>query len=177
MARDVIHPMFHHVTLTTTRLPEMIDFYAVLVGAEVIHRDAVGAWLTNDRANQRIALLAAPHVAGEPAHERHTGLHHTAYEYASLDELNASYLHLKDAGIEPAFCVDHGMTLSYYYAHPDGNYVELQIDAFGDWAWSKAWMKNSRSSRPTRSASSWTPRRSPPTMPPPSRSRLCTPRR
>jgi len=25
------------------------------------------------------------------------------------------------------------MTLSYYYKDPDGNYVELQCDAFGDW--------------------------------------------
>ena len=30
------------------------------------------------------------------------------------------------------------MALSYYYAHPDGNHVELQMDALGDWAWSKA---------------------------------------
>jgi hypothetical protein len=35
------------------------------------------------------------------------------------------------------------MTLSNYHADPDGNYVELQMDAFGDWAWSKAWMNNS----------------------------------
>ena len=31
MARDVIHPTFHHVTLKTTRLQRMIDFYAVVV--------------------------------------------------------------------------------------------------------------------------------------------------
>jgi catechol 2,3-dioxygenase-like lactoylglutathione lyase family enzyme len=27
MTGDVIHPTFHHVTLKTTRLQEMIDFY------------------------------------------------------------------------------------------------------------------------------------------------------
>jgi catechol 2,3-dioxygenase len=143
MTGDVIHPTFHHVTLKTTRLHEMIDFYAILVGAEVIHQDPLGAWLTNDRANHRIALLAFPHCAEDPDKERHTGLHHTAYEHASFADLNGTYLRLEDAGIEPAFCLDHGMTLSYYYADPDGNYVELQMDAFGDWAWSKAWMKNS----------------------------------
>jgi catechol 2,3-dioxygenase len=46
--------------------------------------------------------------------------------------------------IQPRF---HGVTLSYYYADPDGNHVELQMDAFGDWAWSKAWMKNSKEFR------------------------------
>jgi catechol-2,3-dioxygenase len=143
MTTAVIHPKFHHVNLKTTRLQEMIDFYSVLVGAEVIHQDAVGAWLSNDAANHRIALLAFPDFADDPDKERHTGLHHTAYEYAEFDELNATYLRLKDAGIEPAFCLDHGMTFSYYYSDPDGNYVELQIDCFGDWVASKAWMQDS----------------------------------
>ncbi len=35
------------------------------------------------------------------------------------------------------------MTLSYYYKDPDGNHVELQTDAFGDWAASKQWMRTS----------------------------------
>jgi catechol-2,3-dioxygenase len=60
-----------------------------------------------------------------------------------LEDLNASYLRLKKAGIVPHFCLDHGMTLSYYYRDPDGNHVELQIDNFGDWAKSSAWMHDS----------------------------------
>ena len=55
-------------------------------------------------------------------------MHHSAFEYASFDELNASYLRLREAGIEPGLCLDHGMTFSYYYADPDGNHVELQVD-------------------------------------------------
>jgi hypothetical protein len=35
------------------------------------------------------------------------------------------------------------MTLSYYYKDPDGNHVELQVDAFGDWDASKEWMHTS----------------------------------
>src|SRR5581483_6784434 len=58
-----------------------------------------------------------------------------------FDELNSSYLRLKEAGITPALCLDHGMTFSYYYADPDGNNVELQVDNFGDWATSKEWMQ------------------------------------
>jgi catechol 2,3-dioxygenase len=48
--------------------------------------------------------------------------------------LNDSYLRLRDAGIEPDICIDHGMTLSSYYSDPDGNRVELQVDNFGGWA-------------------------------------------
>ena len=139
----VIHPKFHHLNLKTTRLQEMIDFYATIVGAEVIFRDDVGAWLSNDRANHRIALLAFPGFSDDPQKETHTGLHHSAFEYESFDQLNASYLRLKEAGVEPEFCIDHGMTFSYYYADPDSNRVELQIDNFGDWSKSTEWMRTS----------------------------------
>ena len=139
----VIHPKFHHVNLKTTRLQEMIDFYRTLVGAEVIHQFEGGAWLTNDAANHRIALLAFPNFVDDPDKETRTGMHHSAFEYASFEELNSSYLRLKEQEITPALCLDHGMTLSYYYADPDGNHVELQVDCFGDWARSKDWMRNS----------------------------------
>ena len=139
----VIHPKFHHFNLKTTRLQEMIDFYAVLVGAEVNFQDDVGAWLSNDAANHRIALLAFPGFTDDSEKETRTGLHHTAFEYAEFDELNASYLRLREAGIEPAFCIDHGMTFSYYYSDPDGNHVELQVDNFGDWTESTEWMRTS----------------------------------
>ena len=139
----VIHPKFHHFNLKTTRLQEMIDYYATLVGAEVTYQFEGGAWLTNDEANHRIALLAFPNFVDDPEKETRTGMHHSAFEYASFDELNSSYLRLKEEGITPALCLDHGMTLSYYYADPDGNHVEMQVDCFGDWAKSKDWMRNS----------------------------------
>jgi 2-polyprenyl-6-methoxyphenol hydroxylase-like FAD-dependent oxidoreductase/catechol 2,3-dioxygenase-like lactoylglutathione lyase family enzyme len=140
---ETIAPRFHHFNLKTTRLQEMIDFYGTLVGAEVIHQDAVGAWLSNDEANHRIALLAFPNFVDDREKETRTGMHHSAFEYASFEDLNASYLRLKEAGITPALCLDHGMTLSYYYADPDGNNVELQVDCFGEWAKSKEWMRSS----------------------------------
>ena len=140
---SVIHPKFHHVNLKTTRLQEMIDFYRTLVGAEVIHQFEGGAWLSNDGANHRVALLAFPTFADDPDKDTRTGMHHSAFEYGSFEELNSSYLRLKDEEITPALCLDHGMTLSYYYADPDGNHVELQVDCFGDWKKSTQWMRNS----------------------------------
>jgi 2-polyprenyl-6-methoxyphenol hydroxylase-like FAD-dependent oxidoreductase/catechol 2,3-dioxygenase-like lactoylglutathione lyase family enzyme len=139
----LIHPTFHHVNLKTTRLQEMIDFYRTLVGAEVTHQFEGGAWLSNDGANHRVALLAFPNFVDDPDKDTRTGMHHSAFEYASFEDLNSSYLRLRDAGITPALCLDHGMTLSYYYADPDGNHVEMQVDCFGDWEKSKEWMKTS----------------------------------
>lgn len=140
---QVIHPKFHHVNLKTTRLQEMIDWYAAVVGAEVIHQYELGAWVSNDAANHRIALLAFPGFVDDPERETRTGLHHTAFEYDDFADLNASYLRLRETGIEPEFCLDHGMTFSYYYRDPDGNRLELQVDNFGDWAKSSEWMRHS----------------------------------
>ncbi len=138
-----IRPRFHHFNLKTTRLQELIDWYSVVVGAEVTFQDATGAWLTNDAANHRIALLAFPGFVDDPDKDTHTGMHHSAFEYERFEDLNASYLRLRERGIEPDICIDHGMTLSYYYKDPDGNHVELQVDAFGDWEASREWMRTS----------------------------------
>jgi catechol 2,3-dioxygenase len=139
----MIKPAFHHVNLKTTRLQAMIDWYTSVVGMTVTHQAPVGAWLTNDAANHRLALLALPGYADDPDKERHTGLHHTAFEYASLADLYDSYGRLQSLGISPAICLDHGMTTSMYYADPDKNLVELQADNFGDWSKSKDWMATS----------------------------------
>jgi catechol 2,3-dioxygenase len=139
----VIRPTFHHVNLKTARLQEMIDWYSAVVGTEVLFRFPMGAWASNDAANHRIALTAFPNFVDDPEKDTRTGLHHTAFEYAGFDELNATYLRLKAAGIVPDFCLDHGMTFSYYYRDPDGNHVELQVDNFGDWAQSSAYVRDS----------------------------------
>ena len=54
----MIKPVLHHVNLKTTRLQEMIDWYGRVTGMEVQHRAPVGAWLTNDAANHRLALIS-----------------------------------------------------------------------------------------------------------------------
>jgi catechol 2,3-dioxygenase len=143
----VIKPGLHHVTIKTTRLQEMIDWYATVVGAKVNFRFPGGAWMSNDRANHRIAFLAMPGLVEHPEKFGHAGLHHTAFEYENFDDLMSSYARLKKQGIEPQVCLDHGLTTSLYYADPDRNLVELQIDNFSDWDKSTEWMRTSEEFR------------------------------
>jgi catechol-2,3-dioxygenase len=140
---NVVSPVLHHVNLKTTQLQAMIDWYTAVVGSKVTFQFPAGAWLTNDAANHRIALLALPGYADDPNKDRHTGLHHTAFEYQSFGELMNSYDRLRDQGIRPEMCLDHGMTVSIYYRDPDRNMVELQADVFGSWEKSKGWMQTS----------------------------------
>ena len=139
----VIRPKFHHLNLKTTRLQEMIDFYRVLVGAEVVHQDEIGAWLSNDDANHRIALLASPAVVDHPDRVVHSGMHHMAFEYGSMEDLLESWARLRELDIRPHMVLDHGMTMSFYFVDPDGNSLELQYDEFGDWSKSKEFMRSS----------------------------------
>src|SRR5262245_10315507 len=121
-------PTLHHVNLKTRRLQEMIAWYGTVVGMQPSHVYPVGAWLTNDGANHRLALLAPPQVTDDPDKLTHAGMHHLAFEYPSVDDLLGTYVRLKAEGIQPHACLDHGMTTSFYYADPDGNSVELQYD-------------------------------------------------
>lgn len=137
----MIRPKLHHVTFKTSRLDEMVDWYALVTGARVNFRNDVAAWTTNDEANHRIAFLAVPGLSDDGDKVRHNGVHHTAFEYAGFADLMASFDRLRQAGVRPAFCLDHGLTISLYYCDPEGNYVELQSDCFGDWAASSDYMR------------------------------------
>jgi len=140
---DVRFAKFHHVNFFTTRLEEMRDWYHAVLGAEVTFEFPMGCWMTNDEANHRIAPTAIPGLVDDPDKRIHTRLHHHAFEYGGFDDLNATFVRLREIGIVPKACLDHGMTFSYYYSDPDGNYLELQHDIFGDWEKSKAWMNSS----------------------------------
>jgi catechol-2,3-dioxygenase len=140
----MVAPALHHVNLKTPRLQEMIDWYALAVGMRVTHAFGGGAWLSNDGANHRLALLATPAIRDDPDKLVHAGIHHTAFEYATLGDLLETYVRLEQAGVEPHSVLDHGMTLSFYYLDPDGNSVELQVDLFGDWSKSTAFMRGER---------------------------------
>jgi len=138
--RPLIRPTFHHTTFATIKLDEMVEFYEKVAGLEPVFYSEHAAWLTNDEANHRIALLALPGLKA-PEDKGHTvGLHHTAFEYANFDQWLDNYLRLKDEGIVPFLNLDHGMTVSMYYLDPEGNGVEIQVDAFGDWAKGREWM-------------------------------------
>jgi catechol-2,3-dioxygenase len=134
-------PTLHHVNLKTPRLQEMVEWYGLVVGMRTTHAFAGGAWLTNDAANHRLALLSTPRIVDDPDKLVHAGIHHLAFEYGALDELLGTYVRLEQAGILPHSVLDHGMTLSFYYVDPDGNSVELQVDLFGDWSQSAAFMR------------------------------------
>ena len=141
--KTTIRPILHHFNLKTMQLQEMIDWYGIVVGMKPNHQFPGGAWLTNDEANHRLALLVSPALSDDPNKLNHTGFHHSAFVYPSMGDLLDTYLRLKALGIEPHASLDHGLTTSFYYVDPDGNSVELQSDNFRSWQESSEWMRTS----------------------------------
>lgn len=138
--RPIIPPKFHHTTFLTLKLHEMVAWYEKVAGLTPVHYADTAAWLTNDEANHRIALVAHPAISKSVNKSTSAGMHHTAFEYGNFDQWLDNYSRLKDQDIVPFMCLDHGITMSMYYADPEGNGVEIQVDTFGDWNASKEWM-------------------------------------
>jgi catechol 2,3-dioxygenase-like lactoylglutathione lyase family enzyme len=125
---------FVHVVYRTRRYEEMLRWYGIVFDAKIQHRDPALAFMTYDGEHHRFAFanLAIMQPDGaETERQGVIGVDHVAYTYASLNALFDNYAQLKDAGIRPYWCVHHGITVSMYYADPDGNQMEFQVDCFG----------------------------------------------
>lgn len=129
MARPI---KFAHVVYQTRRYEEMIAWYRDVFEAEIVNKDPALCFMTYDDEHHRFAFanldLLKPDGAATDARGQ-IGVNHVAYTYASVADLLATYERLKAAGIHPYWPVHHGTTLSLYYADPDGNRMEFQVDA------------------------------------------------
>jgi catechol 2,3-dioxygenase-like lactoylglutathione lyase family enzyme len=136
-----------HVVLRTT--PDRVDlvagWYKTVLEGEPMFENEQLAFITYDSEHHRVAILGMPGV--KPHVDGHAGLHHMAFTYANLGDLVHTYERLKDAGIAPQFCINHGPTTSMYFFDPDKNQVELQVDnvaeaKFGEYFASGEFAKN-----------------------------------
>jgi catechol 2,3-dioxygenase len=78
----------------------------------VVFRDEVWARLFNDEANHRIAVFAFANLVDTRTRNRESGMYVSSFEHASFDDLGTTHMRVQEAGIIPALCLDHGMTVS-----------------------------------------------------------------
>lgn len=117
-----------HFVLRTSRYKEIVDWYKTVLGAEAAFENEILSFLSYDEEHHRVAVLNMPNLADQT--EGVAGVHHNAFTYGSLTDLLNTYERLRDLGIKPVFPINHGPTTSLYYADPDGNQVELQVDNY-----------------------------------------------
>ncbi|MCC7100725.1 MAG: VOC family protein [Rubrivivax sp.] len=129
-----VHPSkFAHVAYRTRRFDAMLAWYLAVFDARVQHRDPVLAFLTYDDEHHRFAFanleVLAPGVP-EPERRGLVGMEHLAYTFGQLQDLFDHYEQLLALDIRPYWCIHHGVTVSMYYADPDGNQIEFQVECF-----------------------------------------------
>lgn len=117
-----------HVVIRTSRYSRMVDWYKTVLEAEVVFSNQMISFMTYDEEHHRVAIANVPVLIPRPGFM--ASVEHIAFTYASLGDLLATHQRLAQLGIEPYWCVNHGATTSMYYADPDGNQIELQIDNF-----------------------------------------------
>src|SRR5918993_820258 len=124
---------FAHVVYRTRRFAEMVRWYQAVFDAKVQYQNPALAFLTYDDEHHRFAFanLDVLRPDGSDSDDRgRIGVDHVAYTYGSVNELLENYAQLKAQGIKPYWCIHHGVTVSMYYADPDGNQMEFQVDCF-----------------------------------------------
>lgn len=117
-----------HVVFKTPRFAAMVDWWCTVLEAKPAMANDDLAFLTYDEEHHRVAIINMPALLPLAGFMR--GLDHVAFTYASLPDLLATWHRLLEKGIEPVWCTNHGPTTSIYYADPDGNKAELQVENF-----------------------------------------------
>ncbi|MGH7259548.1 MAG: VOC family protein [Nitrospiraceae bacterium] len=120
-----------HVVFYVKNLEKSLAFYRDLLGFKEVGRvfGGAAAALTSGRTHHELLLIQVGDVPG-PQQGRRRGLYHIGIKVGdNLDELRAAKRELERAGIEIEGMSDHTVSQSLYLRDPDGNEVELYVDA------------------------------------------------
>jgi len=121
-----------HVVLQVSNMDRSIAFYGDLLGLPICAHDGENITFFS-LGNHHDFAIAAIGDDAEPANSRATGLAHVAFNIGTdMAELLEAKSRLDDADID-CTPIDHEVTKSLYLQDPDGNTVELYIDASDVW--------------------------------------------
>jgi catechol 2,3-dioxygenase-like lactoylglutathione lyase family enzyme len=117
-----------HFVVRTSQYAETLDWYKTVLNAKSAFESDALAFLSYDDEHHRVAILNIPTLKAQP--DGVAGVHHVAFTYESLTVLLENYERLKALDILPAYVINHGPTTSLYYADPDQNQIEFQVENF-----------------------------------------------
>ncbi len=124
-----------HVVLKVSDLARAEAFYQGVLGLPVCaHYDGDGGQMTFFTLGNHhdFAILEVSGDGGKSS-KKEVGLDHVAFSIGtSLDELREAHAYLTEQGITTT-PIDHEVTKSLYMSDPDGNGIELYIDASDVW--------------------------------------------
>ena len=117
-----------HVALKVRDLAKSREFYSRTLGLRVAHENLGrrAAFLSFGREHIDLALFEL--ATSEAPLAAQPGLHHTAWQLGSFEDLQAAYEQLKTMGVPIESTIEHNVTRSIYFHDPDSNRVELYCD-------------------------------------------------
>jgi catechol 2,3-dioxygenase len=120
-----------HAALYVKDIERSLKFYRDLLGFEEVGRmfNGKAAALTGGRTHHELLLLETGGDK-EPPQGREPGLFHLGFKIGDcLDELRAAKRELEAVGVDIEGQSDHGVSQSLYLKDPDGNEIEVYVDA------------------------------------------------
>lgn len=120
-----------HVVFYVKDLEQSLRFYRDLLGFQEVGRifNGAAAALTSGRTHHELLLIQVGDAPGPPAGRRR-GLYHIGVKVGdSLEELRQAKQELEQAGVSIDGMSDHTVSQSLYLRDPDGNEVEIYVDA------------------------------------------------
>ena len=120
-----------HVVFYVKDLQRSLEFYRDLIGFQEVGRifNGAAAALTSVRTHHELLLIQVGDAPG-PQSGRRIGLYHIGIKVGdSLEELRVAKGELEHAGVAIDGMSDHTVSQSLYLRDPDGNEVELYVDA------------------------------------------------
>lgn len=122
-----------HVVLKVRDLDRSQAFFHGVLGLPVVAhariRNKPMAFFSIAGNHHDLALMESDADAPS-APQNSPGLAHVAFKIGSgLDELRAARSHLQEHGVAIDAVVDHKVSQSLYIRDPDGNRIELYVDA------------------------------------------------
>jgi catechol 2,3-dioxygenase len=117
-----------HVVLRVRDARKSREFYTRTLGLKVAHEDLERGTVFLSFGTQHHDLALFQMASGETPDDKQPGLHHTAWQLGSFEELQAAHRELRQLGFAVESTVEHNVTRSVYFPDPDGNRVELYCD-------------------------------------------------
>jgi catechol 2,3-dioxygenase len=121
-----------HVVLKVRDIERAARFYRDVLGLKEVARGDFGrpmAFFSTGENHHDVAVMEVGPDAPAPPRDG-TGLYHVALRIGTtLEELRAARAHLEAHGVRDLRLRDHVVSQSIYLSDPDGNNIELYVDA------------------------------------------------